>query len=203
MLMQLYLVTNRKQCLLPLPEVVRQAAGAGVNGIILREKDLTSRELYELALPIRKITGETGTTLIVADRLEVAMAVQADGVLLGYSSLPPGVVKQTIGYRGEIWASVHSPAEARQAQQNGATALVAGHIFTTDCKPGLNPRGISFLKEILAQVTIPVIAIGGITPSTAPSLIGSGAAGVAVMSYINNAQEPSLATRKLLAVFTR
>ncbi|MEX0769993.1 MAG: thiamine phosphate synthase [Balneolaceae bacterium] len=179
-----YLVTGRNQCQSgDLEECVRQACRSGVRAVQLREKDLSGAELYRLAKRLRAVTGEFGAGLWINDRLDIALAVQADGIHCPEDGLPPDVEKRHApGLK--IGASVHSPEAARKAEQAGADFLLFGPVFKTRSKPEAEPQGIPELKKITGQSRLPVFAIGGITPKQVGECLEAGAWGVAGISSI-------------------
>lgn len=181
-----YLVTNRKLTGgRSLPEVVRQAALGGVKWIILREKDLPEKELYQLAAEIKTYLDPVGAKLIINGSLAIAKRLDC----AGYHSEYQQFLDTRPRFSGLIGVSVHSVPEAVTAEKCGADYLLAGHIYQTDSKKGVAPRGISFISEVKANVTIPVVAIGGITPTNVEEVLTAGADGVAVMSYIMQASD--------------
>ncbi len=195
----LCLVTDRTACLdRPLEEVVAVAAGAGVGLVQLREKDLSARELLLLGRRLLGPLREAGASLVVNDRLDVAFALGAEGVHLGASSLPVAVARRLAGLDLLIGASVHSAEGARRAEEEGADYLVLGTIFETRSHPGVNGAGPDLVAEVARSVRLPVLAIGGITPRNAPAVLRAGAAGVAVITALQSAEDVAAATRDLL-----
>ncbi|MUK87525.1 thiazole tautomerase TenI [Ornithinibacillus sp. L9] len=165
-----------------------------IDALHIREKTKTAKEIYEIVklllkkqVPISKI--------IINDRLDVAYLMKAQGVHLAYHSLPVDLVKEAITDL-RVGCSVHSLDEALQAQAQGADYITYGHVFSTQSKPGLTPRGLKQLRSISMSVTIPVIAIGGIKPCNVRSVVESGAKGVAVMSGILEANNPIEAAKE-------
>ncbi|WP_044975307.1 thiamine phosphate synthase [Ruminococcus sp. HUN007] len=173
-------VTNRLLCRGDFYETVRKACEtAGM--VILREKDLTETEYTELARKIKEICAETGTDFCINKYAGAARAVGCDALQLSYSDFP--ALPEKFCRTG---VSVHSVKEAVTAAEKGADFLIAGHIFATDCKKGVPPRGLRFLTEIISNVEIPVYAIGGINEENEHSVLECGAAGVCIMSgYMN------------------
>jgi len=173
-------VTNRLLCRGDFYETVRKACEtAGM--VILREKDLTETEYTELARKIKEICAETGTDFCINKYAGAARAVGCDALQLSYSDFP--ALPEKFCRTG---VSVHSVKEAVTAAEKGADFLIAGHIFATDCKKGVPPRGLRFLTEIISNVEIPVFAIGGINEENEHSVLECGAAGVCIMSgYMN------------------
>jgi thiazole tautomerase (transcriptional regulator TenI) len=159
-----------------------------VDAIHLREKRKTAKELAAMisALITKGVPAEK---LIINDRVDVAFVCGAAGVQLAYHSLNVKEVKEHFPSL-RVGCSVHSLEEAREAERDGADYCIYGHIFSTNCKPGLTPRGISELKKIVKQTIIPVIAIGGIKPENAETVMQAGAKGIAVMSGVFLADDP-------------
>lgn len=180
-------VTNRKlvasEKFLP---IIAQVIAAGVDLIILREKDLATEELLPLARKIKAMTDETNTELIINGNLAVAQNIQAQGYHIGFARF----MDRGREFAGKCGVSVHNVAEAIAAAREGADYLLAGHIFPTECKPGLPPRGLELIREIKEKVAIPLIGIGGITPENYSQVINAGAHGIAVMSTIMTAHDP-------------
>lgn len=193
--MDLYLVTNRNLLAdaVPLVQVIEQAVQGGVDAVILREKDLSADELLRLAQQIKKVIAGQSVKLIINNHLQVARAIEADGYHTGYKNY----INHPPLFNGFKGISVHSPDEAVIAEKKGADYLLAGHIFATDCKKGLEPKGIRMLKDIKSSVNIPVIALGGINPGNAEQVYAAGADGIAVMSYIMKADDPCQAAKQL------
>ena len=148
---------------------------------ILREKDLTEEAYEELAGKVKKLCENTDTRLILHSFPDAAMHLGGTAIHMPLHRFMemPEEQKQKFSVRG---VSVHSVEDARLAEQCGATYLTAGHVFVTDCKKGLAPRGLDFLHEVCSSVKIPVYAIGGIHEENMESCIQSGAAGVCMMS---------------------
>lgn len=191
----LYVITSRR--LAGARSLVDLAAKLeGVDYLQLREKDLTGRELYHLALDIKQVL-PPGTRLLINDRLDVALAAGADGVHLGENSLPPAVARRLLGPEKIMGVSVHSVTAAREAEKAGADYLLFGHIFPTASKEGIPPRGVGSLREVVASVGIPIIALGGINAANARQCLAAGVRGVAVMSAVMAAPDPARAVAEL------
>ncbi|WP_156276165.1 thiamine phosphate synthase [Neomoorella glycerini] len=188
----------------PTLELVRQALAGGATAIQLREKDLPARELVELGREIRQLTHAAGATFIVNDRLDVALAVEADGVHIGQEDLPARVARELLGPGKILGVSTGTVLEARQAVADGADYLGVGSIYATKSKEDAGePIGLAGLKAIRAAVTIPLVAIGGINSSNAADVIAAGADGVAVVSAVIGAPDIAAAARELLAAVRR
>lgn len=166
--------------------------------IILREKDMGFEEYYSLAKKVKAVCGD------------VPLSVHGHSGLGGISrdihvSFPvfmSGEFQAVKGGSDVTGVSVHSVSEAISAAENGADYLIAGHIFETDCKKGLPPRGVGFLRDICGSVDIPVYAIGGITTDNAGLCVRAGAAGVCVMSSLMRCDEPGELIDGLKAAMT-
>lgn len=193
----IYFVTDRKIAHGDFYRILEEAVAGGVDGIILREKDLGDEALFSIAAKIKAITTGTGTELIVNNSLAVAKKVEAEGYHIGFSPFIEENETKRAGFFGKIGVSVHSIEEAVEAEKAGADYLLAGHIFPTGCKPGVKPRGTVWLQKVISSVTIPVIAIGGIEPENLSKLSGTGLTGVAVRSLIMQSPSPKQTVRLL------
>lgn len=197
----LYVVTDRHLTGgRPLRLVVEAALQGGARAVQLREKDLLPRELYPLALEIRQLTQVYGARLLINDRVDVALAVKADGVHLTTTSLPTGCVRQILGSDRLIGVSTHTRAEAQAAVEQGADFVVFGPVFFTPSKaPYGQPVGLDALRAVRGAVNAPLLAIGGIKQTNLDQVLAAGADGIAVISAIISADDPALATQNLLA----
>jgi thiamine-phosphate pyrophosphorylase len=194
---KLYLVTNRRLCAPGgLERKIRQACRAGVRAVQLREKDLSGRDLYRQARLLRRVTRETGSRLFINDRLDIAIAGEADGVHCPERGLPPDLARKLFP-GGLVGASVHSPAAAEKARLCGADFLMFGPVFSTPSKLQYGPpQGLAALSDVTRQVSLPVLAVGGITPDKAFLCLRCGAAGVAVISAVLSAPDPVVVIRE-------
>jgi thiamine-phosphate pyrophosphorylase len=196
---KLYLITDRKQTKLPLPEAVRLALQGGVLAVQLREKDLPVRELLALAQELRVITREFGAKLFVNDHVDVAVAVGADGVHLGRLSMPVDAARKLVGSGMLIGASAHSVQEAKDAEAGGADFVTYGPVFETPSKAQYGkPLGKLTIREVKYHLTIPVFAIGGIKSGNVLQALAAGADGVAIISSIFAADDITVAARKFM-----
>lgn len=182
-------VTNRKLCTDDFFNRIDQLAKGKPYGIMLREKDLSMAEYEDLAIRIKKICDINKVPLIINQNIEIASKLKIPYIQLSMTNLR--LYKNKLHQFNNIGASVHSVNEAMEAQKLGASYLIAGHIFSTDCKKGVPPRGLLFLKEVCDSVTIPVFAIGGITQDKMNDVINTGAKGTCVMSECMTCQNPS------------
>jgi thiamine-phosphate pyrophosphorylase len=179
-----------------LEEVVSQAVDGCVNVVQLREKDLPSRELYDLATTVHAVVRGRALVL-VNDRLDVALACGADGVQLPDTGLPVAVAHKISGESCIVGRSVHSVDAAAAAERDGADFVIAGNVFETASKPGAPARGLDFVREISEAVRAPVIAVGGIDVSNVCDVIRAGADGIAVIGAIMDAEDPRAAAKAL------
>jgi thiamine-phosphate pyrophosphorylase len=179
----LYLITDRKVSGLSAPEMVAKALEAGVTWIQYREKEKSRREMYYEALKLRVLTRDRGASLIVNDHADIALAVDADGLHIGQDDLPLREARKVMGKR-IIGISTHSVSEALEAAEGGADYIGFGPVFHTSTKDAGEPKGVEMLREIKRRVTVPVVAIGGITLDNLARVLDAGADAVAVASAI-------------------
>ncbi len=186
--------------------IVQAAIEGGIDAIQLREKDASARERYELGRDLRELTAQAGVPLIVNDRIDIAQAIDADGVHVGQSDLPVAVARDLLGPEAIVGCSTATVAEAEAAAEAGADYLGVGTIYGTtskdvaDYKDGVGPERVAAIGE---AVSIPVVGIGGITAENAAPVVQAGAAGVAVISQITAAADPAEATADLAAAVER
>jgi thiamine-phosphate pyrophosphorylase len=197
---RLYFVTDRKQTGgRPLVDVVHAALDGGVRAIQLREKDLEGGELYRLAYELRTLTSRYNACLLINDRIDVALAIDADGVQLGQNSFPVMTARQLLGSQKLIGISTHSFAEIEAAR--GADFVVFGPVYFTPSKAVYGkPQGLERLRQAVNQSSVPVIAIGGIKKEQIPDVIAAGAHGIGVITAISAASDPAQAARALLTL---
>lgn len=195
---KLYLITDRKQTRMPLPDAVRLALKGGVRAVQLREKDLPIRELLALALELRMLTGEFGAKLFINDRVDVAVAVEADGVHLGHQSMPPEAVRKIVGRKMLIGVSTHNREEALSAEKNGADFITFGPIFPTPSKMKYGaPVGTDSIVELKKNVHVPVFGLGGIKTENVREVLKAGTDGVAMISAIFAAEDIQKAAEEI------
>jgi len=193
----LMLVTDRRQAgPRPLLEVVAAAVDGGVNVVQLREKDLPARELWALAVRLRDVTAGRAL-LLINDRVDVAIAVDADGVHLAGHSLPPAAARAALGPGGLIGCSVHDRAEAEVAGRDGADYLLVGTLYPSRSHPGRAGAGPQLITELRAHAEAPLVGIGGITARNAREVLYAGARGVAIISAIVAAPDPAAAAARV------
>lgn len=196
----LYLISDRHQtCGRPLAEVVFRALEGGVRAVQLREKDLSGTELFRLALEIRRLTSYFGARLIINDRPDIALAVEADGVHIGINSLPVAAARKVLGGDKIIGYSAHGINEALRAQAEGANFVTFGPVYPTPSKAQYGePCGVKKLADAAAALDIPVLALGGISPANLTELLSAKISGIAVISAIMAAADPRLAAASML-----
>ncbi|MFQ5912741.1 MAG: thiamine phosphate synthase [Nitrospinota bacterium] len=181
-----------------LQELVSAILLGGATAIQLRGKNVKAKDLVAHGGRIRALTADSGALLIVNDRLDVALAVGADGVHLGADDLPLAPARKIAPRGFIIGGSVDTPDEARQAEAEGADYLGAGPVFPTETKQTSNPViGPAGLEAIVKAVSIPVVGIGGINPGNVGEVISTGAAGAAVASAVVSSADPEAAVRAL------
>ncbi|HML33897.1 MULTISPECIES: thiamine phosphate synthase [Sporomusa] len=187
----LYLVTDR-DCLggKDLVATVEQALQGGATVVQVREKNLSTLEFFQVTSRIKSITDKYGVPLIVNDRADIALAVDAAGLHIGQEDLPLAVARRLLGPDKIIGVSASTLEEALLAQEQGADYLGVGAVFPTNTKDDADSVSLAALKSIKEQVRIPVVAIGGINRSNVQAVMGTGIAGVAVVSAVIAAQNP-------------
>lgn len=197
-----YVITDRRAAgERSILEVVQVAIRGGATVIQLREKEGKVQEVLALGRALQELTRAAGLPLIVNDRLDLALALDADGVHVGQDDMPADMARKLLGPDKLLGVSVETVAQAQEAEAAGADYLGVGDIFGTPSKPDAGaPIGLAPLAEIARSVAIPVIGIGGITRSNAAAVIQAGAVGVAVISAVMAAPDPEAATRELRAI---
>ena len=197
--LRLYLVTNRYQdSLESFLEKVETACRSGVTIVQLREKNLTTNQYYQLAKQVKEITDAYQVPLIIDDRLDVCLAVDAAGLHIGDDELPVSVARQVLGPEKILGVTAKTVKRALEAEEGGADYLGTGAIFPTTTKENAPITLISTLKTICQTVAIPVVAIGGLTSENIDQLIGTGIAGVAVVRDLMQAEDVEAKTQAFL-----
>ena len=195
----LYLVTDRglsrgRRNL----DIIRAAVAGGVTMVQLREKEATTREFYQEGLKIKEFLGEHNVPLIINDRLDIALALDAEGVHVGQDDMPVAVARRILGDDKIIGASVVDVAEAREAEAAGADYLGLSPIFVTSTKPDLTAQiGIDGIAPIRQAVRIPIVGIGSMSAENAFEAVRAGLDGVAVVSAICSQRDPEAAARAI------
>lgn len=194
--MELHAVTNDS---LPAKELFKQiiAIASEVDFIHIRERSKTASELVDLVKSLL-LEGVPKEKLIINDRVDVALLTNIHRVHLPGHSFSPKELRQKFPHL-HAGVSVHSIEEGKAAEKNGAEYVIFGHVYDTTCKPGLQARGIQLVKELTSLLTIPVVAIGGVTPERVPELRHTNVKGIAVMSGIFTHHQP----RKMAQAFSK
>ena len=197
--LRLYLVTNRYQdSVESFLAKVETACRSGVTIVQLREKNLTTNQYYQLAKQVKEITDAYQVPLIIDDRLDVCLAVDAAGLHIGDDELPVSVARQVLGPEKILGVTAKTVKRALEAEEGGADYLGTGAIFPTTTKENAPITLISTLKTICQRVDIPVVAIGGLTSENIDQLIGIGIAGVAVVRDLMQAEDIEAKTQAFL-----
>ena len=197
--LKLYLVTNRYQDSLEnFLEKVETACRSGVTIIQLREKNLTTNQYYHLAKQVKEITDAYQVPLIIDDRLDICLAVDAAGLHIGDDELPVSVARQVLGPKKILGVTAKTVKRALEAETSGADYLGTGAIFPTRTKENAPITLISTLKTICQTVAIPVVAIGGLTSENIDQLAATGIAGVAVVRDLMQAEDIETKTQAFL-----
>jgi thiamine-phosphate pyrophosphorylase len=177
-------------------KVVTEAVAGGATMVQLRDHDLPAGELLALARRLKAIT-RGKALLIINDRVDVAIAMEADGVQIPEAGLPTLTARGLIGKYALLGRSIHNAEDAQRANREGAEFVIAGTIFKSASKPDAVPAGPALISEITKDSSLPVLAIGGVTADKIDELVKAGAAGVAVISAIASAADPKAATEEL------
>ena len=197
--LRLYLVTNRYQdSVESFLEKIETACRSGVTIVQLREKNLTTNQYYQLAKQVKEITDAYQVPLIIDDRLDICLAVDAAGLHIGDDELPVSVARKVLGPEKILGVTAKTVKRAIEAEEGGANYLGTGAIFPTTTKENAPITLISTLKTICQRVAIPVVAIGGLTSENIDQLIGTGIAGVAVVRDLMQAEDVEAKTQAFL-----
>ena len=197
--LRLYLVTNRYQdSLESFLEKIETACRSGVTIVQLREKNITTNQYYQLAKQVKEITDAYQVPLIIDDRLDVCLAVDAAGLHIGDDELPVSVARKVLGPEKILGVTAKTVKRALEAEEGGANYLGTGAIFPTTTKENAPITLISTLKTICQRVAIPVVAIGGLTSENIDQLMGTGISGVAVVRDLMQAEDIEEKTQAFL-----
>jgi thiamine-phosphate pyrophosphorylase len=198
----LYLVSDRtnktdKEFL----AIIEEAILGGVTVVQLQEKNASTGEFYEIALHLKELTSKYDVPFIINDRLDIALAIEADGVHVGQSDLPASVVRTIIGDDKILGVSAATIETAKKAEKDGADYIGTGAIYPTETKEA-SCIGMDYLKEIVDNVKIPIVAIGGLDENNIDQkLLNTGIKGISVVSAIMNSDNPKLASETLKKKF--
>jgi len=181
---------------------IEAAVAGGVSIIQYRPLDETRRELYETGLALRDLLKPLNVPLVINDHVDLALALDAEGVHIGQTDLPAPVVRKLIGPRKLLGLSVTTPAEIRAADPAIVDYLGLGPVFATATKPNAAPAtGLAALPSLVALATLPTVAIGGINLDNAPAIFAAGVTGIAVVTALSRAQDPRAAASSLRRKF--
>ncbi|MFQ0978751.1 thiamine phosphate synthase [Vibrio campbellii] len=200
---RLYLVTDDQQDLATLKRVVRKAVEGGVTMVQVREKHGDVRAFIERAQAVKDILKDTDVPLIINDRLDVALAVDADGVHLGQSDMPAIIARELIGPNKILGLSIENEEQLTEADSLPIDYIGLSAIFATPTKTNTKKHwGIDGLKMALETTSLPIVAIGGINESNIPQLSATGVHGLALVSAICHAEDPKAASEYLLGLMS-
>jgi thiamine-phosphate pyrophosphorylase len=198
--LSLYLVTEESIAIEELTRIIAESVSGGVSIVQLREKNNSSLSFYKKASALKQLLNGLSIPLIINDRVDIALAVGADGIHIGQDDLPLPVVKKMVPEDMIVGVSVSTLEEALEAERNGADYIGVGSVFPTRTKQDATPMTHEDLGEICRSVSIPAVAIGGITAENISALSDSGLSGTAVVSAIMNADNPKTASESLLKI---
>ena len=199
--LSLYLVTDKSDNVEKFLNTIEEAIKGGVTVVQIREKTADTLDFYNLALKVKEITTKYNTPLIINDRVDIALAIDADGVHVGQSDMPCDVTRKLIGEDKILGVSAATVDEAKKAQKDGADYIGTGAVFPTQTKDDADSVTKQELKEIVESIDIPVVAIGGINLDNASELIDTGIKGLSVVSAIMSSDNPKNSSEELLNIF--
>ncbi len=180
----LYLLTDTQLAGLTNAQITRQALSAGIKVIQLREKNRSQKEIFNEALAMKALTSKHKAALIINDHIDIALAVNAEGVHLGQEDMPVTEARRIMGRNKIIGVSTHSLKQAQKAEDEGADYIGFGPIFQTNTKDAGKPKGLKTLQKIREHIRIPIVAIGGIASENIKEVLMSGADAAAIASGI-------------------
>lgn len=198
---KLYLITDRKlfSNVASFYFAVEEALRGGADALQLREKDLETGELLEMAYRFREMTAAYGAGFFVNDRVDVALAVNADGVHIGGAGIPAAAARKLVGGRMLIGVSAHGIVEAMEAEKDGADFITLGPVFETPSKARYGkPLGVDILREASGRISVPVFAIGGISRERVEEVIQAGGSGIALISAVLATEDIKTETEELM-----
>ena len=181
--------------------IIEEAIKGGTSIVQLREKTASTKDFYKLALKVKEITSKYDVPLLINDRIDIALAIDSDGVHIGQDDMPADIAREIIGDDKILGVSASTVEEAKKAQMDGADYIGSGAVFPTSTKDDADSVSKPQLKEIVDSIDIPVVAIGGITLENANTLKDTGIAGFSVVSAIMSAKDPKEASQRLKEIF--
>lgn len=197
------LVTEERASPTDVLGTVARALQGGLAAVLVRRPHASAREVFDITRQLRPATRKCGCKLLVSDRMDVALAVDADGVHLGERSLPIAAVRRHVPPGMLLGRSTHNLDEATQQQEAGASYVFLGPIYATSTHPDATPLGLDHLREAVLRCSIPVIAIGGIDPKNAQGIVAAGAGGIAAIRAYSAAVDPAETARSFRAAFAQ
>ena len=199
--LSLYLVTDNSDDVEKFLNTIEEGIKGGATVVQIREKTADTLDFYKLALKVKEITAKYGVPLIINDRVDIALAIDADGVHVGQSDMPCDVTRKLVGPDKILGVSAATVKEAKKAESDGADYIGTGAVFSTTTKDDAESVTKEELIEIVRSVDIPVVAIGGINLSNAHELTDTGIAGLSVISAIMSSDNPKKSSEELLKIF--
>lgn len=199
--LSLYLVTDKSDDEEKFLKTIEEGIKGGVSVVQIREKTADTLDFYNLALKVKEITTKYNVPLIINDRVDVALAIDADGVHVGQSDMSCEITRKLVGPDKIVGVSAATIEEAKKAEKDGADYIGSGAVFPTATKDDAPKITKNDLKEIVDSINIPVVAIGGITLNNAHKLNDTGIAGLSVVSAIMSSDDPKKSSEKLLDIF--
>jgi len=197
----LCVITDDSFCPVTIAELALKGGAAIIQ---LRHKNASGNQLFSWAVDIRNQCQKYRALFIVNDRVDIALASEADGVHLGQEDMPAHIARKLLGKQSIIGVSASSLEEALQAEKDGADYIGFGHIYPTFSKEkGFSPVGTETLQKVAGSISLPIIAIGGVSLENAASLISCGASGVAVISAVSRTDDPAMAASELVYALNR
>ena len=198
----IYLVTDRRNKTdEEFLNIIEEAIKGGTTVVQLREKTASTKEFYDLALRVKEITSRYGVPLLINDRIDIALAIDSEGVHIGQDDMPADIAREIIGEDKILGVSASTVEEAKKAENDSADYIGSGAVFPTATKDDADSVSKEELKEIVDSIDIPVVAIGGITVENASSLKDSGIAGFSVVSAIMSAEDQKKKKKKLKEIY--
>lgn len=199
--LSLYLVTDNSDDVEKFLNTIEEGIKGGVSVVQIREKTAETLDFYNLALKVKEITAKYDVPLIINDRVDVALAIDADGVHVGQSDMPCDVTRKLIGKDKILGVSAATIEEAKKAEKDGADYIGTGAVFPTATKDDAPSITKQDLKDVVESINIPVVAIGGITLENAHELADTGIAGLSVVSAIMSSENPKKSSKDLLKIY--
>nr|WP_295000272.1 thiamine phosphate synthase [uncultured Methanobrevibacter sp.] len=199
--LSLYLVTDKSEDVEKFLRTIEEAIKGGVSVVQIREKTADTLDFYNLSLKVKDITTKYNVPLIINDRVDIALAIDADGVHVGQSDMPCDVTRKLVGPDKIVGVSAATIEEAKKAEKDGADYIGTGAVFPTATKDDAPKITKKDLKEIVDSINIPVVAIGGITLENAHELKDTGIKGLSVVSAIMSSDNPKKSSEELLNIF--